>query len=49
MRPYEHHLREARGLSKATIINYVPFVRSFIEGCFGNDAVKCHNCVTATS
>jgi len=40
MRAYEHHLREARGLSKATIINYVPFVRSFIEDCFGNDAVK---------
>ena len=36
---YEHHLREARGLSKATIINYVPFVRSFIEDCFGDGAV----------
>lgn len=37
---YERHLREARGLSKATIINYVPFVRSFIEDCFGNDAIR---------
>jgi site-specific recombinase XerD len=37
---YERHLREARGLSKAAIINYVPFVRSFIEDCFGNDAIR---------
>lgn len=38
-RTYEQHLREARGLSQATIINYVPFVRSFIEDCFGNGPV----------
>jgi integrase/recombinase XerD len=36
---YEQHLREARGLSRATIINYVPFVRGFLEDCFGNSAV----------
>lgn len=36
---YEQYLREARGLSQATIINYVPFVRSFIKDCFGNGAV----------
>ena len=29
---YEHHLREARGLANATITNYVPFVRSFLDG-----------------
>jgi len=38
-RTYEQYLREARGLSQATIVNYVPFVRSFIEDCFGNGAV----------
>ena len=36
---YEQHLREARGLSQATIINYVPFVRSFLEDRFGKGAV----------
>ena len=38
-RRYEQHLRKARGLSQATIINYVPFVRSFLADCFGNGAV----------
>lgn len=38
-RKYEQHLREARGLSPATIINYVPFVRSFLEDCSGKGAV----------
>jgi integrase/recombinase XerD len=37
---YEHHLREARGLANATITNYVPFVRSFLEDRFGNGPVK---------
>jgi site-specific recombinase XerD len=32
---YEQHLREARGLARATIINYVPFIRSFLKGRFG--------------
>lgn len=36
---YEHHLREARGLASATITNYVPFIRSFLEGRFGDGAV----------
>ena len=31
---YEHHLREARGLANATITNYVPFVRSFLQDRF---------------
>jgi integrase/recombinase XerD len=36
---YEHHLREARGLAGATIINYVPFVRSFLEDRFADGPV----------
>jgi integrase/recombinase XerD len=36
---YEHHLREARGLASATITNYVPFIRSFLEDRFGDGAV----------
>lgn len=36
---YEHHLREARGLASATIVNYVPFIRSFLEDRFGDGAV----------
>jgi integrase/recombinase XerD len=36
---YEHHLREARGLASATILNYVPFVRSFLEDRFGDGPV----------
>src|SRR3979411_1566511 len=35
MQGYEHHLREARGLVSATITNYVPFIRSFLEDRFG--------------
>jgi integrase/recombinase XerD len=37
---YDHHLRQARGLANATIINYVPFVRSFLEDRFGDGPVK---------
>jgi integrase/recombinase XerD len=37
---YEHHLREACGLASATIANYVPFIRSFLEDCFGEGSVK---------
>jgi len=33
---YEQHLREARGLARATIVNYVPFIRSFLQDRFGN-------------
>jgi len=36
---YEHHLREARGLASATITNYVPFIRSFLEDRFGDEPV----------
>jgi integrase/recombinase XerD len=36
---YERHLREARGLARATIINYVPFIRSFLKDCFDNGPV----------
>jgi site-specific recombinase XerD len=32
---YGQHLREARGLARATIINYVPFIRSFLKDRFG--------------
>ena len=38
-RTYEQYLREACGLSQATIINYVPFVRSFLGECCGNHAI----------
>jgi site-specific recombinase XerC len=36
---FEHHLREARGLASATIANYVSFIRSFLEGRFGDGSV----------
>ncbi len=36
---YEQHLREARGLASATITNYVPFIRSFLEDRFGDEPV----------
>jgi site-specific recombinase XerD len=36
---YEQHLRDARGLAKATIINYVPFIRSFLTDSFGGGPV----------
>lgn len=35
-RAYEHYLRDARGLAEATIVNYVPFVRSFLKDSFGD-------------
>ena len=35
-RAYEKYLREARALAKATIVNYVPFVRDFLNDCFGD-------------
>jgi site-specific recombinase XerD len=38
-RAFEHNLREARGLASATIANYVPFIRSFLEGRFGDGPV----------
>ena len=39
VRTYEQYLQEARGLSQATIINYIPFVRSFLEECFGSRTI----------
>ena len=36
---YEQYLREARGLAAATILNYVPFVRAFLEHRFGTGQV----------
>jgi len=38
-RAYEQYLYEARGLAKATILNYVPFIRSFLDGRFGKGTV----------
>lgn len=36
---YEQYLRGARGLAKATILNYVPFICDFLKGRFGNGPV----------
>lgn len=36
---YEQYLREARALARATIVNYVPFVRDFLKGCFSDGRV----------
>lgn len=38
-RGYEQYLRQDRALCRATIINYVPFVRDFLKDRFGNGAV----------
>jgi integrase/recombinase XerD len=38
-RAYEHYLRETRGLAKASIVTYVPFIRSFLKDCFDDGAV----------
>lgn len=37
---YEQHLREARALAKATILNYVPFIRSFLKDRFGDGPIS---------
>ena len=34
-RGYEQYLRQDRALCRATIINYVPFVRDFLKDRFG--------------
>jgi len=39
-RAYEVYLREERALAKATIVNYVPFVRNFLKHRFGAGAVE---------
>ena len=36
---YERHLRETCALAEATILNYVPFIRKFLEGRFGDGPV----------
>ena len=36
---YEKYLREARALAEATIVNYVPFIKDFLEDCFGDGRV----------
>jgi integrase/recombinase XerD len=36
---YELYLREVRGLARATIINYVPFIVSFLKDRFGEEPV----------
>jgi site-specific recombinase XerD len=36
---FERYLGEERALSKATILNYVPFVRCFLNDTFGNGRV----------
>jgi site-specific recombinase XerD len=37
---FERYLREERVLAKATIVNYVPFIRAFLKDRFGNGAVR---------
>ncbi|MCA4963660.1 site-specific integrase [Pseudomonas sp. Y24-6] len=36
---YEQYLREARALARATIVNYVPFIRDFLSHRFGDGPV----------
>ena len=36
---YGRYLLEVRALARPTIINYVPFIRSFLEGRFGSGRV----------
>ena len=36
---YEKYLCEARALARATIVNYVPFIRDFLNDCFGDGPV----------
>ncbi len=36
---YERHLRETCALAEATILNYVPFIRNFLTGRFGDGPV----------
>jgi site-specific recombinase XerD len=37
---FEQYLREDRALSRATLINYVPFIRHFLNDCFGKGPMK---------
>lgn len=36
---FEQYLREVRALARATIINYIPFIRGFLEDRFGHGRV----------
>jgi len=36
---YGQYLRDTRGLAAATIVNYVPFIRTFLKDCFGDAAL----------
>src|SRR6266436_455455 len=37
---FQRYLREDRALSRATEINYLPFIRSFLKDRFGNGPAK---------
>ncbi len=37
---YAQHLREARALASATIVNYVPFIRGFLRDRFGDGPAR---------
>ena len=37
---FERYLREERALAKATIVNYVPFIREFLKDRFGSGPVR---------
>ena len=37
---YAQYLREARALARATIVNYVPFIRGFLTDRFGDGPVR---------
>jgi site-specific recombinase XerD len=37
---YESYLRDERVLARATIVNYVPFIREFLQGRFGRERVE---------
>jgi len=37
---FERYLRDERGLATATVVNYVPFIRSFLKDRFGNGQVR---------
>jgi site-specific recombinase XerD len=37
---FERYLREERGLADATIVNYVPFIRSFLKDRFGHRPIR---------
>ena len=46
-RDFAQYLREQRGLSAATLHNYLPFARCFLVECFGQGAVELKQLSTA--